>query len=106
MTKTADKNELVEVNLHFELPAYIPTVGKDGELTFYKKNIAPENGIQVKLPLYAIRNEDSLTNYLQTTYEDNGYDMTTVENPNIWVSDTTHKEKGFFKWDLSFGRYD
>ena len=106
MTKTADKNELVEVELHFELPAYIPTVREDGELTVKLKNIAPEDGIKVKLPLYAIKNEESLTHYLQTEYDDYFCDMNTIQNPNIWVYDPTHEDKGFFKWELSFGRYD
>ena len=106
MNTTKTNTELVEVQMHFELPVYIPAVGADGELTYERQNLAPETGLKVKVPTYAIESEEALTSYLRQDYEDNCCDMVTFDNPNYWVEDKNHEDGGYFKWKLSFGRFD
>ena len=106
MTTTQTKNELVEVHLHFEIPVYVPNTDENGELTYLRQNLAPKTGLKVKLPAYALENEEALTSYLRQDYEDNGCDMTTFDNPNYWVEDKNHEDGGYFKWRMSFGRFD
>ena len=85
MTIQTNKNEeLVEIILQYELPVYIPTTDKNGELTFRCKDISPEHDFKVKVPAYATESVEALTEYLQGEYEAWGCDMHTIQNPNIY----------------------
>ena len=106
MTTTKTNTELVEVHMYFELPVYIPAVGADGELTYKRQNLAPETGLKVKVPAYAIESEKALTSYLQQDYEDNCCDIVNFKHPNYWVEDKNHEDGGDFKWKWRCGRFD
>ena len=106
MTATKETTELVEVMLHFELPVYIPAVGSNGELTYKKTDVAPENGLKVKVPAYALESEKALTSYLRQNYEDECCDIVNFQHPNYWVEDKNHEDGGYFKWEMSFGWFD
>ena len=106
MNATKDKTELVEVHLHFELPVYIPAVGSDGELTYKKTNVAPEEGLTIKVPTYATESKKALEKFLQQEYEDNCIDLYCPIHPNLWVNDKNHEDGGDFKFEWSMGYYD
>ena len=106
MTATKERTELVEVMLHFELPVYIPSVGSNGELTYKKTDVAPENGLKVKVPAYAAENKRALGDFLFLDYQDNDCDVVSPEHANIWVDDENHEYGGEFKFNWSSGRYD
>tara|TARA_R100000084_G_C4549106_1_gene99198 strand:- start:186 stop:506 length:321 start_codon:yes stop_codon:yes gene_type:complete len=106
MTATEERTELVEVDLSFELPVYIPAVGSDGQLTYKRTDVAPENGLKVKVPAYATESKDALEKFLQQEYEDKCIDMYCPTEANIWLGDKNDKRGGNFKFELTMGQYD
>ena len=107
MNAVKDRNELVEVELTFELPVYIPNQGFEGNLYFKKTNVAPTETLKVKIPAYATESKEALENYLQNAYEQNGYDMYCPQDANIWVSNGNDKNKGgAFKFECNAGFYN
>lgn len=106
MTATKERTELVEVKMHFELPVYIPAVDSDGQITYKRTDVAPENGLKVKVPAYATESKDALEKFLQQEYEDNCIDMYCPSHPNIWVYDENHEDGGDFKFEWSTGYYN
>ena len=105
-TSTDTDERLIEVNLIYEMPVYLPSADKDGELTYIKKDVAPEGGIKVKLPAYALKSKKDLHNFFLSQYENECMDMIAPTHENVWIDDDAHRDGGHFMWKLTFGRYD
>ena len=107
MTTTKERNELVEVHLFFDLQVYIPAAGSNGELTYKKTDISPEDGLKAKVPSYATESKEALESFLQQEYENKGIDMYCPQDANIWVSNGNDKNKGgAFKFECNAGFYN
>ena len=104
MTATKEKNELVEVQLTYELPVYAPYATEDGQLA-YKKHVNVGQCFKVKVPAYATESKKALNKFLQQEYEDQ-CGCVYPEHANIWVDDDNHEHGGEFKFEWSSGRYD
>ena len=104
MNETLNKEDLVEIDLHFELPIHIPAADKEGKLIYKKKDVAPVNGVKVKVPAYAAESVEALEKFLQQEYEDNCIDMYCPTHPNIWVGDENNEYGGEFKFKWSSGK--
>ena len=103
MTTTKERSELVEVHLFFELQVYIPAAGSNGELTYKKTDISPEDGLKVKVPSYATESKEALESFLQQEYENKGIDMYCPYDANILVRTESDKMGSFkFEWNAGF----
>ena len=106
MTARKEKNELVEVLLHFELPVYVPYAAEDGQLAYKRTDIAPEYSLKVKVPAYATESKKALNKFLSEEYYNKDMDLYCPQHANIWVDDDNHEDGGDFKFEWSSGRYD
>lgn len=101
------KSELVEIELHYEMPAYVPARAEDGELTYKKVDIAPNHGhIKVRVPSYATESKKALSDYLVNHMMDACCDIISFDNPNIWDTDEKHEDGGEFRFEWSCGQFD
>ena len=100
MTYNTIKNpeDLVEVNLSWDIKANIPYADKEGRLRFREKLITPDaQELIVKLPKEVVDDKEKLTAYLQNLHEGYG-DLPSYTNINIWDADKEHKDGGTFRF--------
>ena len=100
MTYNTIKNpeDLVEVNLSWDVRANIPYADEEGRLRFINEQITPDaQELIVKLPKEVVDDKEKLTAYLQNLHEGYG-DLPSYENINIWDADKEHKNGGTFRF--------
>ena len=103
MTYNTIKNpeDLVEVNLSWDIKANIPYADKEGRLRFQEKQITPDaQELIVKLPKEVVDDKEKLTAYLQNLHEEYG-DLPSYENINIWDEDNEHPSGGTFRFGMN-----
>ena len=100
MTYNTIKNpeDLVEVNLSWDVRANIPYADEEGRLRFQNEQITPDAAeLIVKLPKEVVDDKEKLTAYLQNLHEGYG-DLPSYTNINIWDADKEHKDGGTFRF--------
>ena len=100
MTYNTIKNpeDLVEVNLSWDVRANIPYADEEGRLRFINEQITPDaRELIVKLPKEVVDDKEKLTAYLQNLHEGYG-DLPSYTNINIWDADKEHKDGGTFRF--------
>ena len=104
MTYNTIKNpeDLVEVNLSWDVRANIPYADEEGRLRFINEQITPDaQELIVKLPKEVVDDKEKLTAYLQNLHEGYG-DLPSYENINIWDEDKEHKNGGTFRFGWEY----
>jgi len=94
-------NDLVEVNLSWDVRANIPYADEEGRLRFQNEQITPDAAeLIVKLPKEVVDDKEKLTDYLHNLHESYG-DLPSYTNINIWDEDKEHPTGGTFRFGMN-----
>ena len=95
---TNNPEDLVEVNLTWEIKAKIPYADKEGRLRFQEEQITPDaQELIVKLPKEVVNDKETLEKFLSEQHDDWGI-YPSYGQINIWDEDKEHPTGGTFRF--------
>ena len=95
---TNNPEDLVEVNLTWDIKANIPYADKAGILRFEEEQITPDaQELKVKLPREVVNDKETLEKFLSEQHEDWGV-FPSYGQINIWDGDEEHPHGGTFRF--------
>ena len=95
---TNNPEDLVEVNLTWDIKANIPYADKEGILRFEEEQITPDaQELKVKLPKEVVKDKETLEKFLSEQHDDWGI-YPSYDQINIWDGDKEHPTGGTFRF--------